>query len=1338
MCPLRAGLIGCDGPVGSGSLMGSYNKTSLAMFLTILMISHVASAGTSLWNGPSGLSGTSQTVTDAFEIPGNATVIDAWLHVDESGYIEDGNGVTWTGEDVPGNFSSGQFTNAMLGKFEGAMSLMPDSAVSNVETFSSSSLQLPGNWLRTGGIWGATDPATLGGTVSGATRTLSHGIVPAYASDGNIVAATLPGSPLPTGSSGALTSPQFLLPSSINNYNATFQHWHHLDASDGAWVEYKLDNGQWTYIEPIGGYPSTISANAQVPNGANGTAFGVFGDGNYSGWSTANFALDNLTGINNATYMQFRFQVWTSANSTPRPGWFLDGLVVGNPTGSWHHGCYTTTSSTCSYSSSANSALESDINLSGTSSGSQIQTRLEFDLEGSIYDNFCIELSTNNGNTWTDISSSSSSTNSSCRSRSGAIPGYSYTLPNGSVVYDESGGFFVMNLTIPNSMLGSTGQSKIRYVVNTDSIVNYGSPQDNLEGLTVDWFQVLNSNGSVLDVNLLDSPSSATNYAIGSGSNDWNFISIGGSSSFFSYNFEDASNLPPGGWTITNSNATGWQYGTICSSYSSGPSAFPSPTMGFGTNLCGGYGNYADDSLITPDYYIPIGSSAKFVWKHWMCAENNYDGGVLYISVNGGNWNQVFGSYANNTQWYDNTASYGPFAGTQVWDGSRSSGCSSFSTSNVPWSNMEYDVSSLSGNNVSFRFRHMSDGSVTYAGWYVDDVGLEVDWFEKDGSWRSPLVSTSDLGYGFVDADITLPNGTWYGVDVLDASGQVIPGHENMSLPLSLASVDRDEHSGLYIEVNIGTEDEYYTPLIRELTVGATRYFGDSNGWNVPSSITRLANGTWVNDGGVTVSVTGESGLSSRPISSSTLTGNFTGVTTLLTTSGTQTVSATTPNSVLDLGDMRSAIIPRVTFAPGASVSELVLRGSFAQPAHGATIDLAGDGVIDWEFSAIPGYGSYGWQTQIDSNQFEHALDIQDTGTISVMIPDGANVHTLLVGLNPNGSTSPLTVSSGSSQFYQIVYPNWSTTVVSIANPQLSPSGNFTDSSGRDWSIIDIDFESVGSEFNIGSFAIGYNLLENVSGLGQTVKNYHDQNSNNGQIDIVNVPISWTATKGGVAVDGGVYHENMITNHPFSVPVTWYPNGELQGFDTKHHHLLGNENIDEIHLIGMDSSGDSVAITLTDIHTNPVFTQTSGFGMLKLQNNTSVSEIGGRLVVNWLFEVDWDWNDSQSMIWTAQAYEIIGGNLEGLSPATAQSGGVATQASENDLQVDSWSVVDFYNHDLSDIFSPDYPFWAKSGSQVSVSGTVRFENTLDVRPQKEDFKVAVSVGKLRRSSQFHW
>ena len=83
------------------------------------------------------------------------------------------------------------------------------------------------------------------------------------AADGGVVAATLPGQGLPANSQGRLVSPSFTLPSPINDFNMTFEHWYHFDSSsngggDGGWVEYKLDNGQWTYIEPAGGYQSTI------------------------------------------------------------------------------------------------------------------------------------------------------------------------------------------------------------------------------------------------------------------------------------------------------------------------------------------------------------------------------------------------------------------------------------------------------------------------------------------------------------------------------------------------------------------------------------------------------------------------------------------------------------------------------------------------------------------------------------------------------------------------------------------------------------------------------------------------------------------------------------------------------------------------------------------------------------------------------------------------------------------------------------------------------------------------------------------------------------------------
>ena len=79
-----------------------------------------------------------------------------------------------------------------------------------------------------------------------------------------------------------------------------------------------------------------------------------------------------------------------------------------------------------------------------------------------------------------------------------------------------------------------------------------------------------------------------------------------------------------------------------------------------------------------------------------------------------------------------------------------------------------------------------------------------------------------------------------------------------------------------------------------------------------------------------------------------------------------------------------------------------------------------------------------------------------------------------------------------------------------------------------------------------------------------------------------------------------------------------------------------------------------------------------------------MSEVGGRIIVDWQFDVSWSWDDSQSIIWYSQAFDSNG---EGLSPASAQSGSSATQASENDLEIDSWEIVDMFGHELSDEFS---------------------------------------------------
>ena len=83
----------------------------------------------------------------------------------------------------------------------------------------------------------------------------------------------------------------------------------------------------------------------------------------------------------------------------------------------------------CNYANNQLSYLTySGLDLTGAT---DIEFDIHWDLEGSGWDNACFELSNNNGGTWIDITSTSSSTATQCRSRSGSIPNYGYTDMDG-------------------------------------------------------------------------------------------------------------------------------------------------------------------------------------------------------------------------------------------------------------------------------------------------------------------------------------------------------------------------------------------------------------------------------------------------------------------------------------------------------------------------------------------------------------------------------------------------------------------------------------------------------------------------------------------------------------------------------------------------------------------------------------------------------------------------------------------------------------------------------------------------------------------------------------------
>lgn len=130
---------------------------------------------------------------------------------------------------------------------------------------------------------------------------------------------------------------------------------------------------------------------------------------------------------------------------------------------------------------------------------------------------------------------------------------------------------------------------------------------------------------------------------------------------------------------------------------------------------CGGIGelyypNFIHAALVMPE--IEVFPGAQVTFYHWMDVGSNtpitWDGGLIEISVNGGEWEQIepVGGYPCTIMNIPTT----PFEeGTPVFAG------------NIDWEQVTLDLSSYSGT-AQIRFVFGSASLLTGEGWYIDDV----------------------------------------------------------------------------------------------------------------------------------------------------------------------------------------------------------------------------------------------------------------------------------------------------------------------------------------------------------------------------------------------------------------------------------------------------------------------------------------------------------------------------------------------------------------------------------------------------------------------------------------
>ncbi|MFL2958754.1 MAG: hypothetical protein ACJZ5P_01705 [Candidatus Thalassarchaeaceae archaeon] len=1311
--------------------------------------------------------------------------------------VQDGNGVVSNGTVVNGSFlysqaplSSGNATCPFGGKYlvygnDYGNYYDGDTGLNATETDGTL------YFCNRDTYWAATN-FDFNGSVSGHEQTMSYGVVPSSASQGGVAVATKPGEPLPAGVDTWLNLPSLSVPTNAtrNNYFLSFDHWFHLDSAEaGAWLEYRVSGGSWKWVATDGGYPSYIDQTDIEVNGAPSGNLPVFTGSTHSGWQSETLNLSTFfssPSLNSVSSIDFRFRVWTSNSSGAFPGWFIDDVNyrnAGNGQGVWHHGCdvngtsYQNYNTYCYYNNNQLGYLTVPIDLYNVT---DLEFDLHWDLEGSSWDNACIELSNNNGTSWTDISSTGASS-TICRSRTGNIPGSSGyadkdgNIPsvsyNGFTYTDDSGGMVTISNNVPSA--NRQNGSLLRFVVQTDSSVQYGSPggtgdPDDREGLTVFGYRTVNSVGDTISQFTI--PANATT----SGTNEWQFLTLNSGYINVDMDFEDSQVTAPtsdyhsGFYNIyqqsssnqglCNNERCDWRLSEPSPSY--GPDSASSFPYMYKIGMNGATEAVYQSSLVTPIYTVSGIGESSFAFDMSACMDYGtgnyvYVGGALWMKVNGGQWQHVDMPSYTDRQYSYASATYTVNDGLEIWTRVH---CNS-----DDWGSYEVDLSPYKGDDVQFKFAFGGRFSDANSGWHIDNVGIKMGNFSQPGTWMSQSFSIAGdnaFNRGIIEVDGSTDdysNNTLTGTLFDATSGISIPGYSNLEFPISLAGVDSETHPVVKLGVNMDTTNPLSTPMIEYIRVGGNRLLTADmmglNGWQMTN--VELVDGL-INATNISGTISSDYIHSVRPIKALSFGGNSSVNVQIEVRdeSGTSIGSSPKGGSVV-FATPRTGYSLHVTLPTNGYIDRLQISHLYGEPASNVEIDFTDNGNLDWSFPNELSRGHYAWQTKLLGSQSDIGytdgsksvtMQIGSTpSSVFAIVPSSGSVNDGLISLvsDSNGFESPVDISIAGATFSTGSATERFTSEMNqyqISAINSLASGWADTATDRDWRVVEFSLSTTQSQtVTLTGLAIGYTMFENVSDISVPIADYHTTISQADPPPVeIAIPVTISSSTGSISVAGELVFDYIMTNRDFQVPNTLYPDGVTNEIETAHHHLNDNSLLHSIELTGSASDGQIISFIAENGNdglwgqgTDPVtISQTSGSSVAPLNVSQSYVEIKTHsdgyddVVVNWMFDVNWNWDDVESIRWVSTALDENG---EFVWPAVSFSGQGSSKAVENDLQIESFEVRDEYGRLLSNQFSSFYPFPVKSTNDINVSGTVRFQDASDARPQPTDFLVGLNM-----------
>jgi len=523
-----------------------------------------------------------------------------------------------------------------------------------------------------------------------------------------------------------LVSPMISLPSNYGYLILEFKQWYKFQQNyDGGIVKISVSGMPDKQLFPIGNYPSaSMDSNFASKTG---TYWAFTGDN--TTWNTVRFDISAYIGMN----VRFKFQV-CSDSSTQYAGWYIDDFSILG--GNYNKDAAitnimvssTVAGQTCTVTGVVKNVGSSS--LTGVSAECIVRAPNGTVVFSQINSVGSLSIGATSEQEWNFIPETTGDYSFEVKS---IAPGdenlfndvkmklinfvfdndFGVSSLSPSKLYASIGETIFFNATITNFGANEQSDVPVRITVRniTNEIVFENTTLVSLEGgstCEVSWNTPLTTRGNhtIYVSTQLSGDQNPTNDAASA------VVMVDPLLRFF-----DDMEFGLGLWTHDGTGDV-WAWGTPA--YSSGPLSTPSGTKCWGTNLAGDYPYSMNANLVISGISLSNASFATLKFKHWYRFENNYDGGVVQISLDGSTWINIepIGGYPHNSMYTAFQNAVGSSSG--------------YSPSSNGWLNATFDLSPYIGNQVSIRFKAVSDTSVNYAGWYIDDVMVIAGFVNDD------------------------------------------------------------------------------------------------------------------------------------------------------------------------------------------------------------------------------------------------------------------------------------------------------------------------------------------------------------------------------------------------------------------------------------------------------------------------------------------------------------------------------------------------------------------------------------------------------------------------------